>query len=98
MKLYNIDPRNVYPDAKVVVVPNHEDRGIIICTNHMSVYEYYPCETDGLRIDASILLAPCKGFDPETFDENDEKTRSWVEEWSYPIEMARAIVEQINHK
>ena len=98
MKLYNINPENVYPDAKVIPVRGHEDRAIIICTNHMSNYEYYPCETEGLRINASILLSECMGFDPEEFDEKPEEVRKWVEEWSYPVEMAKAIVAQINRQ
>ena len=96
MKLYNIDPQNVYPDAKVRLVPGNEDRAVVVVTNHMSVTEWFPMETEGWKTDGSILFSPCMGFDPETFDEKSEETRRWVEEWSYPVEMAKSIVEQIN--
>jgi hypothetical protein len=98
MKLYNIDPESVYPDARMWPVRGHEDRAVIVCTDHMSDYVFYPRETDGLRLDGSVLFSECMGFDPETFDGKSEKVRRWVEEWSYPVEMAKAIVAQINHK
>ncbi len=96
MKLYNIDPQNVYPDAKVRIVPGHQDRAVIVCTNHMSVDEWYPLETEGFRIDGHILFWPCMGWDPEKFDPASPETRLWVEEWSYPLTMAEAMVKQLN--
>lgn len=98
MKLYNIDPQNVYSDAEVLIVPGHEDRAIIKFYNHMSVLEFYPVENDDWRTDGSILLSECMGFDPEEFDPKSKETREWVEEWSYTVEMANAIVAQINQK
>ena len=98
MKLYNIDPENVYPDAKVRLVPGHKDRAVIAVTNHMSVNEYFPVETEGWKTDGSILFSPCMGFDPEEFDPKSEETRRWVEQWSYPVEIAKSIVEQINRQ
>lgn len=96
MKLYNIEISNVYPDAKARTIRGHEDRAIIICTNHMSNYEYYPCEAEGHRMDSSVLLSGCMGFDPETFDPASDEVREWVVEWTYPVEIAKAIVSQIN--
>jgi hypothetical protein len=98
MKLYSITPENVYPDASLRIVPNHEDRAVIAVSNHMGNTEYYPLETEGWKTDGSVLLSPCMGFDPEIFDEKSAETRRWVEKWSYPVEVAKAIIAQINHK
>lgn len=97
MKLYSIESENVvYADAKIRVVPGHEDRAVIVYTNHMVAQEWFPCETEGMKIDGSILLSECMGFDPEEFDPKSEETRLWVEKWSYPLEVANAMVAQVN--
>lgn len=96
MKVYNIDPETIYPDAKARVVPGYEDRAVIQVTNHMSVTVFYPLETEGWKMDGSMLFTGCMGFDPEEFDPESKETRKWVEQWSYPLEMAKAIVAQIN--
>jgi hypothetical protein len=96
MKIYipNID--NLYPDAKIRLVPGHSDRAVIQVSNHMFVDEWYPCETEGWTTDGSILFTSCMGFDPEDFDPKSDETRKWVEKWSYPVEIAKGIVNQIN--
>lgn len=96
MKIYNIDTENVYKDANVITVPGHEDRAVIQVSNHMSITEFYPAETEGWKMDGGMLFTDCMGFDPEEFDPESEKTRKWVEEWSYPLDIAKAIVAQIN--
>ena len=96
MKLYNINPQYVYTDsAKVRKVSGYPSRAVIMVTNTMSVDEFYPKQTDGFPLDGSVLLQECMGMDPENFQVHSEETRAWVESWSYPIEMAEAIVAQL---
>lgn len=96
MKTYMPDANNLYPDAKVRPVPGHPDRAVIQATNHMSIDEWYPREDGGWAIDGSVLFTGCMGFDPEEFDPESNETRKWVEKWSYPLETAKAMVDQIN--
>lgn len=96
MKIYMPDIIKLFPDAKVRLVPNHPDRAVIEVSNHQCVTEFYPSEDVGWATDGSILFAGCMGFDPEEFDPESVETRKWVEEWSYPIETAKAMVDQIN--
>lgn len=98
MKLYNINPQYIYADsAKVREVNGYPNRAVIQVTNTMSVDEWYPKQNNGFSLDGSVLLQECMGMDPETFELHSEETRIWVEKWSYPLEMAEAIVTQLKN-
>ena len=96
MKIYMPNIDRLLPDAKVRLVPNHPDRAVVEVSSHMCVAEFYPREENGWITDGSMLFTACMGFDPEEFDPNSDQSRKWVEEWSYPLETAQAMVDQIN--
>ena len=95
--LYNIPFENVeYQDAKALPVPNFPERAVIRFTNHMVNHEWWP--RSEMNIDASVLFQACMGFDPEEFTLESNDTRCWVEDFSYPLEMANSIVKHLNTK
>ena len=89
---YSLDVANLR-NARIATIHGHPDRAIIVAYNHMSNTEYYPY--NGFS-DASILLAPSMGFDPENFDPTSSRTAEWVKQWSYPVETAERLVAEIN--
>jgi hypothetical protein len=97
MKTYipNID--RLYPNAEVRPVPGYPNCAIIEVSSHMALTIFYPRDNDAW-IDGSILFNDCMGFDPEEFDPTSEKTHKWVKDWSYPLETAQAMVNQINRE
>ena len=98
MKIYNIDAQNVYPgSAKVRKVNGYPNRAVIQVTNTMSIDDFYPMEIEGFPLDGFVLLQECMGMNPETFELHSEATRQWVEKWSYPTEIAEAIVAQLKN-
>lgn len=68
-------------DAKVIELANFPGRAVISYYNHMENLHFAPRNYD-LGIDGSSAI--------NTDDE------SFATEYSYPLEMARSIVEQVN--